>query len=32
MGTDPNCYCLYDAEGNILYRYPGCPAVHPGPL
>ena len=28
MNTDPNCYCLYDAEGNIVYRYPSCPGSH----
>jgi hypothetical protein len=29
MEPDPNCYCLYDAEGNIVYRYPHCRADHP---
>jgi hypothetical protein len=28
MEIDPNCYCLYDAEGNIVYRYPSCPGNH----
>ncbi len=24
METDPNCSCLYDVEGNIIYRDPFC--------
>ena len=26
METDPNCSCLRDAEGNIMYRDPFCTA------
>ncbi len=26
METDPNCSCLRDAEGNIVYRNPFCTA------
>ena len=29
METDPNCSCLYDVEGNIIYRDPFCRAPHP---
>jgi hypothetical protein len=24
---DPNCFCLYDQDGNIVYHYSSCP-VH----
>ena len=27
METDPNCSCLYDVEGNIVYRDPYCRAT-----
>jgi hypothetical protein len=27
METDPNCSCLYDAGGNIVYRNPYCRAT-----
>ena len=27
METDPNCSCLYDANGNIVYRDPFCRAT-----
>ena len=26
MEPDPNCSCLYDADGNVIYRDPFCRA------
>jgi len=28
MEPDPLCSCLYDVEGNRIYRDPGCKAFH----